>query len=248
MTKTLQLTDKRTRDLLGDSIARQTQITLTHRFSVGWRQFKSTFLSGSSAEGRIIVEVPVLNPEDLAGLPAVGATVGVNFRVGHKKCMFETVRVAHVDEAGTTMALHWPAELQQMQRRSYERSIPPPGTIVSVKFFRTAPVDEHAGRDARYGELEDLSAGGIRVNASDAEGLTLGHTFECIFAPRAGAAPVCCEVILRHREAAERGRASLGFQFVGLETTPEGRETLTRLGRIAAEYQRSNPAPRKPRE
>lgn len=248
MNRTIQPTDKRSRDVLADSITREAQITLTHRFHEGWRQFKSAFVQGGQTGELILVQAPLMDAEDVVGLPPVGSTIGVNFRAGHKKCMFQTVRMPDADNTGRTMAIRWPQDLQQMQRRAYERSLPPSGTIVSVKFFHKAPPDQARARDSRYGELEDLSAGGIRVNASDAAGLTVGHTFECIFAPRGGVAPVCCEVILRHREAAEKGRASLGFQFVGLETSPEGRETLARLGRIAAEYQRANPQPRKPRE
>jgi hypothetical protein len=49
------------------------------------------------------------------------------------------------------------------------------------------------------------------------------------------------DAVLRHREAAEQGRASLGFQFVGMETTPEGLRLLDRLVRIVNHFQRSRP-------
>ncbi len=241
MTRMMQLTDKRTRDLLTDSIEKQAQISVTHRFPDGWRQFRSAFVTCLPDEEKILIATPVVQDEHTPSPPAVGSVLGISFRVGHKKCMFETTRVPHAGETDEAIAIRWPAELQQLQRRAYERSAPPQGSIVSVKFFRTAPEPATPARETRYGELEDLSAGGIRVNAANADGLTIGHTFECLFAPRPGAAPICCEVVLKHREAAERGRASLGFQFIGLETSNEGRETLTRLARIASEFQRATP-------
>jgi c-di-GMP-binding flagellar brake protein YcgR len=243
MTKTLQLTDKRTRDLLSDSIAKQAQISITHRFPDGWRQFRSAFVASLPDEGKILITTPVMQGDDAPNPPAVGSVLGISFRVGHKKCMFETTRVPHVGASDEAIAVRWPQELQQLQRRAYERAAPPQGSIVSVKFFRTAPEAATPARETRYGELEDLSAGGIRVNAANADGLTIGHTFECIFAPRPGSAPICCEVVLKHRESAERDRASLGFQFIGLETSNEGRETLTRLARIASEFQRASAPP-----
>jgi hypothetical protein len=135
-----------------------------------------------------------------------------------------------------------------LQRRAYERAAPPHGTIVPVRFWREMPQGESAPetRVVRHGQLEDLSCGGIRIKVSDAQDIAMGCTYRCVFAPRPGKPAVVLEGILRHREAAEHGRASLGFQFVGLETSVEGLRTLDRLARVVSHFQRSHGRPRKP--
>jgi len=91
---------RRTRDLLADSIERQAQITLTHRYFEGWRQFKSAFVATARGGELILIQAPLMDSTDAVGLPPVGSTLGVNFRVGHKKCMFETVRMPDLAEHG----------------------------------------------------------------------------------------------------------------------------------------------------
>ena len=51
----------------------------------------------------------------------------------------------------------------------------------------------------------------------------------------------------RHRELAPDGAWSLGFQFVGLETSPEGQELLVRIARIVTDFQRAAARRRQPR-
>jgi c-di-GMP-binding flagellar brake protein YcgR len=107
--------------------------------------------------------------------------------------------------------------------------------------WRTQPSQSDAGieRESWYGELEDISAGGIRVNAPASADVRVGETIECLFAPKPGMQPILTEITLRHKEAAVAGRTSLGFQFIGLETTEEGRETLAKLSTIVSQYQRA---------
>ena len=237
------ITPEQQRDeIITDSIGRGVDITLTHRLPRGWQVFRSKLLSGSLHSGKIIVAKPVAPHDTEANTPPVGSSLGVLFRTGHKKCMFGTIREPDPPEAeADQITLCWPDHLQRLRRRAYQRVGPPPGCVVAVQFWRTSSPDGKA-RETRkpyYGELEDISAGGMRVDAADAAGLTAGDTFECLFVPQRGVPPIILEAVLRHHEAASEGRASLGFQFIGLETTPEGRELLRRLARTVNDYQRS---------
>jgi len=45
--------------------------------------------------------------------------------------------------------------------------------------------------------------------------------------------------LIRHRQAADQGRACIGVQFVGLEATPEGRRVLARIARTVTQFQRT---------
>jgi len=131
--------------------------------------------------------------------------------------------------------------LEQLQRRAYERVAPPRDTVVAVRFWPKEP-DSNAvenGRNIRHGQLEDVSAGGMRVKTGDLGDIEAGRTYRCVFAPQPGSPVVIVDVVLRHREATDNGRASLGFHFVELEVTPEGRKLLDRIARIVIQFQRA---------
>jgi c-di-GMP-binding flagellar brake protein YcgR len=166
----------------------------------------------------------------------------VTFRTGHKKCVFGTVVEpgdGHTTESVVT--LRWPDHLQQIQRRLFERAQPPQGTVIPVRLWRegssAGPREEV--RSIRHGQLEDLSAGGMRVKAHDASEFHAGRTYRCVFTPRAGGPSIVVDAFARHRQAADQGRASIGFQFVGLEATPEGRRVLARIARTVSQFQRA---------
>ena len=240
MTMTPALTDNARDEMVRSSVLRGTPIVMTHRTSKGWRVFKSAFVSCREESGAFLVSRPEPPPQEAIELPPVGATVGINFRVGHKKCVFAAIRLPDADE-DDSMVLSWPDQMYQMRRRSYQRVAPPRGSVVTIRLWRTRKTEDESPQDRQsyYGELEDLSAGGIRVNVAESVDLNLGETIECLFAPRPGAQPLISEITLRHRAETDAGRASLGFQFIGLETTAEGRAVLAQLAKIVKQYQRA---------
>jgi len=227
--------------MLAAAVERFTPITLTHRSDVGWVSYTSQFL-GVRAPGKTInIGAPVPRRTYLGvGLP-LGETLGVAFRAGHKKCLFcGRLGGPSPSQADAAFTLSWPDALQQVRRRSYERAAPPPGLVIPVRFW----VVTHslgkppAEQGVRYGELEDLSAGGMRVLIADLAGIDDKSTYRCVFAPKPHAAPIVAEAVVRHREAAAGGRTSLGLAFVGLEATEEGRAALADLVRVVAQFQR----------
>ncbi len=228
--------------ILEDSIGDRRRATLTYNTPQGWRTFKSVFLSGSASSDILRVKSPTIGSAAVALSPSPGDTLGVAFRTGHKKCLFAaTIEEVHEEANDTIVTLRWPGQLQQLQRRAFERAEPPHDAIVAVRFW---PEDGSAGdraesRDIRHGQLENVSAGGLRVKVANAADVRIGVTYRCVFTPRPGRPPLILDTVVRHREAAEHGRASIGFQVVGLETTPEGRRALDRLARVVSHFQRS---------
>jgi hypothetical protein len=111
-----------------------------------------------------------------------------------------------------------------------------------VRFWREAAGGDAStdARNVRHGQLEDISAGGMRIKVADPKDVSLDRTYRCVFTPRPGKPSLVLDAVLRHREAVDQGRASLGFQFVGMEATPEGLRLLDRLVRIVNHFQRSN--------
>jgi len=242
MSATEATTEEQRDEILADSINRRLRVMVTHHLPEGWRTYKSSFLSGTRLSGTILLKVLVPENTPDSTLPQAGGPCGVTFRLGHKKCMFSTVVRSGVSENGALLVtVNWPENLEQLQRRAYERVAPPRDTVVAVRFWPEEP-DSNAvenGRNIRHGQLEDVSASGMRVKTSDLGDIEVGRTYRCVFAPQPGAPVVIADAVLRHREAADHGRASLGFHFVGLEVTPEGRKLLDRIARIVIQFQRA---------
>lgn len=231
-----------------DAVAHQRHIVLTQQVSDGWRLFKGKFIAGSGAARSLLVKLAAAPAEAHVPLPEPGESLGAAFRVGHKKCLFSTaLESIHRGDDGVSVTLRWPREIQQIQRRVYERAQPPRGSAIAVRFWRIDRPGETGKneRNVKYGQLEDISCGGMRVKATEAVDVEVGCTYRCVFAAKSGKPPFVIDALLRHREAADQGRASLGFQFVGLDATEEGREVLARLARVIARLKRGRSRPRR---
>lgn len=228
--------------VLEDSISERRRATLTHDTPSGWRMFKSQFVSGSATSRVICLRSPITTGAASWQFLAPGETLGVTFRLGHKKCMFAAaLESVHQEANGVVVTLHWPDQLQQLQRRAYERAKPPKDAVIAVRFWHEdrAMGIPAEGRNVHNGQLEDLSAGGLRVRVAGATDVQVGVSHRCVFTPHPGRPPLVLDTVVRHREAAEHGRASIGFQIVGLETTAEGRHMLDRLARTVSQFQRA---------
>ncbi len=152
--------------ILSDAIKDQKPLVLTHHGDGGWRTFKSLFVYGSQDEGILWIQPPMLSGGADGCIPQPGDRLGVTFRVGHKKCMFGTTLDVFGSEGFQgIIGLRWPEHLQQLQRRVFERAEPPHGVVVAVRFWREHPTGHSTvdARTVRYGQLVDLSVGGMRV-------------------------------------------------------------------------------------
>jgi hypothetical protein len=225
--------------IVAEAIARKLRITITVRIKAGWRNYRSEMISGARDSGRITIKTPLDRDDKPMPPQAMTDPWTACFRLGHKKFTFAGTIVDHCPLGGSDgeVVVRWPDRLVQMRRRSFQRAAPPKGTVIAVRFWKAGP--PAASRDVRHAELENLSAGGIRLNASSADDLQIGDTFECLFTPKPGAAAIVAEALLRHREAAGASRASLGFQFIGLEQSEEGRHTLEQIARLVQDFHRS---------
>ena len=242
MSATETISSERHAQILEDSVRQQRPLVLTHNSREGWRTFKAAFVAVAEATPTItlrVEHVPGHSPE--CG-PKAGDTLGGNFRLGHKKCMFNTTLIRARQEGD---AEYWiirrPDGFQQLQRRAYERAVPTKGLVVAVRFWPENAAGEtpNDGRAVRHGQLEDLSAGGMRVKVAESKDLETDRTYRCVFTPRPGKPALVLDAVLRHREASEQGRSSLGFQFVGLETSDDGLKALDRLVRTVQHFHRA---------
>jgi c-di-GMP-binding flagellar brake protein YcgR len=238
-------------DVLEDSINRRLRTTVTQSTPDGWRTFKSNFMSGDRVSRKILLKLIVPEQTSEKALPQPGESLGVTFRMGHKKCMFNTRTQASIREGGALLVtVSWPDDLEQLQRRAYERVAPLKDVVVPVRFWQETPgsTGPKGDRKIRHGQLENISAGGMRLKTGDLTDIEIGSTYRCVFAPQPGAPTVIVDAVLRHREATDGGRASLGFHVLGLETSREGRAVLDQIARVVRHFQRAKQRRRNPRE
>lgn len=242
MSGTQTLTPNQQSVVLRESVREQRRVTLTHCGQDGWRLFKGKFSFDTATPNELNMHISATQFPDLGTRLKVGESVGLSFRVGHRKCLC-TATIASIVVKGETAVLQVdpPNEIQQLQRRAFERAAPPPGVVIAVRFWHedTQDADSRRDRVVRHGQLEDISAGGMRIRMPDPHDIELETTYRCVFTTAPGRPAFLLDALLRHREAVDQGRASLGFQFVGLETTTEGCKTLDRLARLVSHFQRA---------
>jgi hypothetical protein len=243
MSTTQTIGRERHDQVLEDAVRDERPLVLTYNSDAGWRTFKAVFVSGPAVSSGILVKLEPAADGVVGNLPTPGKTLGGTFRLGHKKCMFSTALMSVQRQGDDALwVIRRPEQLQQLQRRAYERAAPPKGSVIAVRFWREAAGGDVStdARNVRHGQLEDISAGGMRIKVADPKDVSLDRTYRCVFTPRPGKPSLVLDAVLRHREAVDQGRASLGFQFVGMEATPEGLRLLDRLVRIVNHFQRSN--------
>ncbi len=237
-------------DILREAVCRRLHLTLTYRGPAGWRCYKGIFAQAAVGEAILRACIKIDNGPEGYGLPRAGSALGASFRFGHKKCMFaSTLRSVREANEGLIVTLDAPTRLSHLQRRVFERVTLPPDAAIAVRFWHehddAKPPQE---RDIRYAQLEDLSAGGLRMRGSKVGDLQLHSTFRCAFSLQSNSPTFVLDAVLMHREEVGNGRASLGFHFIGLEATQQGQHDLERLARAVHYLQRQNKQlPRKDR-
>lgn len=242
MGATQTITADRHGQILEDSVRQRRPLILTHNGADGWRTFKATFAEATPGTPTLTVRIETSAEQPPTPMPKIGDPLGGTFRLGHKKCMFSTTLMnTRRDGNAEVWMIRRPEQLQQLQRRAYERALPLKGSVIAVRFWRETPGGDTPAdaRTVRHGQLEDLSAGGMRVKVADPKDLDLDRTYRCVFTPRPGKPALVMDAVLRHREAVDQGRSSLGFQFVGMEASEEGMKLLDRLVRIVQHFHRA---------
>ena len=225
--------------VLGEALDRRTPLVLSFRGSRGWNTFKSRILKLDKARAQMSLELGA----DQGGAPArqlqEGQYVGVAFRRGHKKCLCACVVADTAADKSTAgrpegLTLHWPKEIQVLQRRDYYRVPVPHNMEIKALFWPGGLGDkpENPGQDrsSLYAPIVDISLGGMAVRLPGHEQCLFreGQTVSCEFAvPQGGS--ISLEAHFRHGTRKPSGEQLLGFQFIGLEHGPEGRQRIRQL-------------------
>lgn len=228
--------------ILDEARARGSRLTISHRSRDGWRLYPGQFLPEAPGGDGLWVRVSVEKNGEAGGegiLDALGTgqEVGLTFRRGHKKCIcHSTVERTRAEGGSLCLQLATPTQIQELQRRVFERTLPPCDKPIRVHVrTRELPATSN-GRIT--GQLEDISAGGMRVKATMSAPISLGASYLCILEGGSSRQALELDAVLRHAEAPVNGTASLGLQFIGMEASAAGYEKMLELARFVKYLQR----------
>lgn len=234
-------------ECLAETICREAPVVLTCRIGDQWYNCHAKILR--QADDKLWLECPTSAQEPVPEI-AVGLPIGLSFKLRHHKHVFNAVVEAvgpfRLDDGPELHALcvSKPAGMQRIQRRAYNRVEVPRNRSALATFWwggLAGSPDEPAARGLTWeGWITNISAGGFQVRTAgqgspalevaDLVGvrIDLGQDFETVLA----------DAQFRQESRDERGMTLMGFQFVGLNESAEGRETLRRIGKIVCEFQR----------
>lgn len=228
-----------------DAVEKGIPLTVTFE-SGGWVNLRSRFLAVDG--DHLLVEAPVSEAGTTQRLmPA--QRVDLSFKLKHHKYLTQVRIAGYTSQAGEdnieneTLSLCLPIHMQRVQRRCYSRVSVPAGKIIRVSVW-------HGGKNSEptttsdesiwTGTLTDFSAGGFRaiIVADDSFSLKKGDTVGVRIAFDNARESIYSDAQFRRYDAVGKN-LSLGFQFMGLAHTPEGRDILRIISQKMAQIMRS---------
>ncbi len=243
-----QLDNRQINEVLAAAMAKTVPLTLTRRQGNGWCSLRSRLLATRGEH--LLVEMPTLLHGEAPDPIAPAEKLGVSFKLKHHKHLFSGTVVGVQrwalpgGEDVEALCICSPTKMQRLQRRAYQRADIPAGRIVRAAFWLGGCEAEPAGvsqeRPVWSGRLSNISAGGFQlvtgIEATDV--IDVGDTMGVRVSFGAAEDVIFADAQLRHIEATGE-QVLLGFQFVGLGQTPEGRDTLALISEKVAEMQRA---------
>lgn len=177
----------------------------------------------------------------------VGQPVGISIKYRYGKVVFDTA-VEDFEQQGTGPArivLTIPDRVEIVERRSYFRVNVPASLKVNITLWhRNHQGDERKPPENYWqGKLVDISAGGLQavVDNSLNPDFTKGQFVTMRFTPLPYEQPIMFNAQIRNTlPTANSDGVCLGMQIVGLEASPEGRQTLRRLCNVVEQYYQAN--------
>lgn len=173
--------------------------------------------------------------------------VGICLRHDHHNYIFETsVTEPPTTQSPEELSVDLPDKIEKMKRRAYERQPIPAGLNVRALFWHRGHLnnsDQKPREDYWQGKLENLSAGGtmIRVGQDHRKFFSMDQLVGVQFTPMSYQKPLLLEGCVRHLDNPPTEESILvGVEFLGLEASPEGRDTLHRLLEIVDAYEKMN--------
>ncbi len=232
------------------AVDKQTPITVTIRTGKSWNSFYSRFLA--TDDSHLLILPPTGDQGDVCDL-TVADRVGVSFKFGHYKHVFSATVVGRAEHTGDdgqgveVVQLVGPSRMQRLQRRAFQRVAVPDESLVRAAFWVGGSEVEPTGRQDEAsvwtGTVGDISAGGFQMNCHNYTGPSFQVGELVGVRLMFGVGGETCFVDGQFRHAETHGeQTQMGFQFVGLGHSRQGRAALQLISAKVAEFQRaSNP-------
>jgi c-di-GMP-binding flagellar brake protein YcgR len=204
-------------NLLSRIITKGHLCCITYRSKEGWTVFKSPLTSTETSLG--IQNSSAINL-------VTGEKVGVSFREGRTKCVFNTF----VTSSMPFIRISRPNKIYQIRRRFYERSTPdcPMAAYLNVE------------NECFQCKLLNLSLGGVSLSTYDDRVLEKGDVVQVSLVFGRNSSLNSVDGIIQQVE--ERGREMIiGVQFVGFEVSSGNIKKMEILIRKIKELQRKTP-------
>lgn len=240
----ITLTWEQSNDALMWAIHNKAHLRMTVRLARDWMEMSSQFLEGELLKSLVVTRFP----EPWTDRILAGQLLPCSFRRGHRKYLFVSAIVGHDEveidgKRQQAFVLAWPDGLQEMQRRHYFRASIPADYHLMARMWNTVPAIDHTPTTAPLatGRLVDVSAGGCQIETSRIDDIAVGNSYLVELELCKPEEPVLVLAHARRVDPTEDGRHRFGMQFLSLDHSPRGRETMLRLARFANFLRRFEP-------
>ncbi len=236
-----ELENRQIDEAVASAVEKQVPMTVTVQKGRSWRALAAR---AQAMQDMHLLVTLARTPRDAGVELAPAAKVGVSFKLKHHKHIF-TATVVSVDGSpdGPVLTICRPRQMQRLQRRAYNRAEVPANRIVRASFWLGGRLAEPSVASPTTpvwaGRVANLSAGGfqVHVDGAAAEELEPGDSVGVRLSFGMGEQAVFGDAEVRHAEPTG-GKAMIGFRFIGLDQTPEGRGAIQLIATKVAEYQR----------
>ncbi len=229
---------------LSEAFRRRVPVSMTCRVRGVWHNFHSVIIKRD--RDKLWLESPVSHAEAAEGKPEMtkGLMLGLTFKIGHHKHIFNTPIEAvcrmETDSGESLIAVcvPVPSNMQRVQRRAYYRVEVPRSRSILATFWNGG---QDGDQSVKWeGWVTNISAGGFRVRLPSraAPDLGIGDIVGVLIRVGQEFDPVPADAQFRQCINDDRGVVMLGFQFVGLNESQRGRQTLERVSQIVRGFQR----------
>jgi len=223
-------------DTLHWAIDEKAHLRVPVRMGRDWMEMPSEFLGGQLLKTIVVKKFPAPWTDKMLA----GQLLPCSFRRGHRKYLFVSavIECTQVQTNGITedaYILAWPEGIQQVQRRLYFRAAIPADMDLKARIWPSVAAIDSAPTEPPMvvGQLVDISAGGAQVEINSPEALVLDKSYLVQIDMPKPEHPILVQVQARRVQAMAWSNVyRYGLQFLSLDHSPKGQETLLRLARF----------------
>lgn len=242
----INLSWEQTNDTLLWAVENKAHMRITVRLAREWTEVPSEFLGGELLKTLLIKKFQTPWTDKML----TGQLLPCSYRRGHRKYLFvsailDQTTVCVDGQEQQAYILSWPEGVQQVQRRLYFRASIPQEMKLGIKIWNSvAAIDTVPTQPPlSIGRILDISAGGSQIQLPTPDALTIDKSYLMEIELPKPEQPVLVLTQVRRIDAiAGTNEYRYGLQFLSLDHSPRGQETLLRLARFTNYLRSLQPA------